>query len=305
MKTAKHISAIMALAIAATTLSACAKTETSSETIIDSEAVVQTDATTAPEESSAPEESTAPEDTSAPEEHDDLPITLLAPDGIAVKRSEVSLLTGEEGVTVDTMTADNWYMMECDGFGFAAEPTGLYFSSFDGSIDGAEIPETVANDYKRVKAGDKIGGFTVSSAKSSFAQSGFVGSEVYLEESAELTGWARLAPADDGYTLRGDVEFIPDSDSIILPVVNFSADENGKLFTRVWTRFSESESWVTEYPGFDIGNAYNGSTSADLSALSEDGTYTRVKLTLTNISLSCTIDFYSTIHADIDEIEAI
>lgn len=299
MKTTKRISVLIALAIAATALSACAKTETSSESIIDSEAVIPT------AESSIPSETDVPEDTSAPEETDDLPITLLAPDGVPVKRSEVSLLTGEEGVTVDTMTADNWYMMECDGFGFAAEPTGLYFSSFDGTIDGAYIPETVANDYKRVKAGDKIGGFTVSGAKSSFAQSGFVGSEVNLEESAQLTGWARLAPVDDGYILRGDVEFIPDSDSLILPVVNFSADENGKLFTRVWTRFSESESWVTEYPDFDIGNAYDGSATADLSALSEDGAYTRVKLTLTNISLTCTIDFYSTVHAEIDVIEEI
>ena len=39
--------------------------------------------------------------------------------------------------------------------------------------------------------------------------------------------------------------------------------------------------------------------------LYDDGTYTRVKVTLDNITLSCMIDFYSSVTAHIADIEAI
>ena len=313
MKYSQKIAALAALIASACMLTACSN-GTASQSSSES-ASSQTAASTAEQATASAAEQTPSQtaeqtssESSAPDENDVLPITLLAPGGYAVKPSDIASVFGEDGqISPEQLTEDNWFSMECNTFCYAAEPTGFNLNCFEDDITlDTEIPAFGENSYERVEVGDTISGFTVTQANSSFSQSaGFVGGQIKLEEAVKLTGWARLAPADDVYTMKGDVEFIVDGDSMTLPVVNFSMTEDGELVSNLWKQATESAVWVNEYPEFDIGNINDETTDADLSMLYDDGTYTRVRITLDDITLSSMIDFVSYITAHIVDIDAI
>lgn len=311
MKYSQQLATLAALITSASMLTACANgtaSESASSQTSASTTEQTTASTTEQTTASTTEQTSEQPESSAPAETDKLPIVVPAPGGYEVKPSDIATIFGEDGqITPEQITEDNWFSMECNTFCYAAEPTGFNLNSFEGTItEDTEIAEYGDNTYKRVEVGDTICGFTVTSANSSLSQSvGFVGGQITLAESAELTGWARLAPADDGYTMKGDVEFIVDSDSMKLPVMNFKTNESGELVTRLWKCMSDSAVWANEYAQFILGNINNADTDADLSMLYDDGTYTRVKVTLDNITLSCMIDFYSSVTAHIADIEAI
>lgn len=307
MKHSTKITILAAMLASASMLTACSggnSTQSSSSAPESSSAAEQTSAVTEQSAESTATESAA--ESSSPEEA--LPIALPTPDGYTVKPSEVVSAFGDEGeLQPDQLTEDNWFSIECKDFGYAAEPTGYCLSSFEGNIsDETETHSMIDSQYKLVKVGDKICGFTVAEAKTSYSSVGFIGGSVTLAESVTLTGWARLAPEDEVYIGKGDVQFIPDSESIKLPVVNYGISDDGKLVTSCWKRASEKEMWANEYPEFKLGNIYDDETTdADFSMLSIDGTYTRVSITIDRIVLNCTIDFYADVNAHVVDIEAI
>lgn len=264
------------------------------------------------EETSAPDTSSA-EDNSEPKEAE-LPVFLTYPDGERVRASEIDTIAAESELSPEQLTADNWWNLTTSGFAYLAEPSGFNQSTFEGTFSVA-LTDRVVDEitYRRVNVGESICGFKVKSANCSFSAwgnaeqpngVGFIGGTVELDGTVELTGWARLAPEDDGYTARGDVEFVVDSDSMKLPVMYFFAETERGVFSMMYPCSTGSESWINEYPSFSIGNAFDENPDrADVSMLPSDGTYARVKITLDNITLNSTIDFYSNISATLSAVE--
>lgn len=287
----RRLFALSAAAVCVTALAGCSGetpvTEPSAEAVTEQ---VQPDKT-APADTPADQ----PEQTATP-----LPIDLVCPDGQLVVKEDIAELFGEEGVTADTMTDSNWWSISVDKYAYMAEPNGICMSSFEGNFDQTAIPETADLTYKRVCPGDTFCGFKVTYAESDFASSGFIGGSAELEGTAEVTGWARKAPADDGYTMRGDIEFIIDSDSLVFPVMYFGTDENGGIITRIWQRTDGANDWVNIYPQFDLGSETREPyPEADISMLPDDGSYVCVRFTLDNIRLTSYADFSSMITATV------
>ena len=301
------VKAILALSAVSIMLTACdaAKTPGEEAPIPTAEAPAQTAEAAAPTAEAPIPTAEAPAPTKEAEASDELPIEVLCPDGTPIKAGDISSINAETELTPDKLTEDNWWSINTTGFVFAAEPSGYNISTFAGNFNPEEVPEYDDITYRRINVGESICGLKLTSADCSFAQSqGFVGGSARLEGTIEVSGWARLAPEDDGYTARGDIEFVIDADSMKLPVIYYWSIEDGALCTRIWSRSSGAESWVNEYPQFYLGNANEESSyDADISMLPSDGSYVRVKLTLDKIECSSYIDFVSTINAVITDIE--
>lgn len=273
-------------------------------------------------------------DTKEPTALTPLPIELTGPDGAEVFAEEITVISGDEGVTPDTLTEDNWYGIETGGFAYLAEPSGLNYNNIEnadifdeGSMTFEGVPEFSPNGYRKYYVGDEICGLKIASATSNFRIENamtrytidgeevmgrelgvdglyFDGSTVEFEGSITLTGYANCAVDDEGYTARNDIGFVPDNSGGTLPVLNLSFDPESGFRSRVYIGWAGELKWASEYPTFYIGNIYTEKyAELDFSGLPDDGSFVKVRLTLENISMRSSISWISRITADIADFE--
>lgn len=201
---------------------------------------------------------------------------LYGPGGDVVSSDEfsrVDTLNDAQGV----ITADNWRQASIYGFTYMAEP---------------------GSEYKRVKTGDNILGFTVGETECTFTNDETperIGSEgAFSSGYAELEGNVTLngtihAATEDGFSYSaGDLLFVPDEDSRVLPVMNYSYSSDAGVYTKV----DESGNM---YPDIII----TAGSFVDTSVIPTDGTPVHVLITLEKISMSSSIDVSSNMRAEI------
>ncbi|MGN0687195.1 MAG: hypothetical protein ACI4KA_03715 [Oscillospiraceae bacterium] len=307
-----------AILLAAVMMSGCAgnnNSATGSETGSNSE--TSTEKTTVSSE--APDVS-VPDETEEP-----LSFDLIGLMGEKIKPSEIvkiSSVSGEQ-LTAADLTEDNWNYISCKGFAYAAEPTGLNYNNIDTpemfddeTYSFKDIPEAAPNEYRRIQPGDVICGLTVTSANTDlFSEqvtsmgadptvpgSYFSGCTVTFDGSAEMTGYLAMPPKDDYSVFEGDMFFVPEPGCNVLPVINFKYNTDkmcveNTLFINMLDDFI----WTTEYPSIYAGNI--STASADVSDLPQDGRYHKVKLTVDNISMRASVNWFSKIECSITELE--
>ncbi len=266
----------------------------------------------------------------------ELPIDIYCPDGEKIYIEDISKIYANEELSAAQLTEDNWYQIECEGFTYLAENSGIQYNSKDDAdkydaenYEFEGVTGIVPAEYKRYKVGDKIGDLTVTYAVTDFSSQNadayycvgddewlsakelgmkhmyFNGGVVEFDGSVTLTGYANKATEDDGYIAKCDIGFFPDKESCILPVMNYAVTPEG-VDTRVWTYNDVDTAWASEYTDFEIGNTEEERYSdLDFSGLPDDGSYVKVRVTLENISMKCRIDWISNINADITAFEVI
>lgn len=237
---------------------------------------------------------------------------------------------GGDKVSVDDITEINCYIAEdkwnyavCDGFTYISEPTGIGFNYAENSdlfdndnfvFKGA--PASSA-DYKRYSVGDSICGLTVKEAKARFYNENnsgdihregyFQGGSVRFDGSKELTGYLIIL-TDDEYAVGfvGDIVFIPDNESQVLPILNYNriSEERGVYSDLCQYGCSAAGfAYQSEYPCIDCGNVdeYDGSVFAAV----EHNTPTHVKITAEDIVMGSDVGWFANMEMIIRALEVI
>lgn len=213
-----------------------------------------------------------------------------------------------------------WRSAGCDGFVYLAEPTGINFNSID-NADSFNVEDNSFNGsptessavYKRYKAGEEICGLTIKEASVYFAyeeypipfdEQYFKGGTVSFDGEKQLTGYIVIL-SDELYGIggKGDVVFIPDNDSQILPVLNYNAVSADKGVFSTCLSFSSTIgdfSYKSEYGILSCGNIDSYDSSWFLGE--EHNKPLKVKLTVENIRISSSIDWITSYTVKIKDI---
>lgn len=254
-----------------------------------------------------------PED-SVPPQSAELPFPLYCADGSRITVSEITSAKDKDGnaVAPEALEDTCWEEIVCDGFAFLAEPTVCLNSvddteKYDPEALLFDLPRYTDTPYKRVYVGDKCGELTVKSASTLFSRIGFEDKEgvltteqilaegmsllgmfrrcdVAFDGTVTMTGYMRVCVSEYGIE-EGEVIFVPDKESMALPLLNFHLDyENDSFNTAIWQWNVNGFVYASEYPTIRLGNINDG---IDISGVPTDGTSARVGVTVTDISMFC------------------
>lgn len=261
-----------------------------------------------------------------------LPFPLYGADKRQICFGDVTSITDKNGENAapEDLEDTGWNEIVCDGFAYLAAPAGISFSSFDNAdmFDSEThsfigVPDCSGSEYARFKPGDKFGALTVISARTVFSREGYGDKEgVYtidriiaegmpisgmlkrcdasFEGAVEMTGYIRIS-ADEYGVGEGDVLFVPDKDSMALPIMNFRVNhEDDSIDTPVWQYGVKNACFATEYPTIRLGNVNSGT---DMSGFAADGTSARAKVTVTNVTMFCDLQMSTFIDCELSDIE--
>lgn len=259
---------------------------------------------------SEPSSETSPDN---PDRDNPLPFTLFGADNVQINFGEVSSILDHSGEPLahEKLEDTNWNTIICENFAYIAERPSILLNSIDNTdlynedtITFKDVSRHSDIEYKRYYVGEKIGSLTLTSAKTIFSREGFndKSGPLSIEQiKAEgipfssmlkrcnasfdgeltLTGYIRVSVDEYGVG-EGDVLFVPNGECP-LPVMNYYAErERDKVITPLWVRDSHGLAYVSEYPEIRLGNIHK---DADIGDIPADGTSTRVKLTVTDITM--------------------
>lgn len=232
----------------------------------------------------------------------------------------------DEMTDVRNFTEDSWSYIECHGFAYIAEPTGINYNS----IDNADIFNSGDNSftgspnqsnaiYKRVYAGDEICGLTLETAVTSFRNEDtglpkdckmryFGGCSVTFKGEKEMSGYIVILNDDEyGVGGNGDIIFIPDNNSQVLPVINYDSieqTESGEWSVTSnaleYTLIEGDIAFKNEYGIFTLGNIED---YGDMFDGAEKNKALSVNLTAENIEMSGSIDWSPFLHATVKDVK--
>lgn len=296
------------------TLTACSKGEAESNTDAASDPSVSAESTaesSAPE-SDAPDTETAQADTENTENispvaafsdvpAEDYPDCLYGPGGDKISVDEIT-----EVKHYGMNPAEKWDYAGCDGFTYLAEPTGISFNmdenpelldSENFTFSGA--PKSSA-EYKRYRVGDSICGLTVKEASVSFStdmlykhrEGYFKGGSVSFDGSLELTGYL-VVLVDYEYDVgdAGDIVFIPDNESQILPIMNYNAISEEKGVYSTLPDFCRSVAGFVCQSEYPFALCFIENTEDYGPETFEPNTPVRVKITARDISMYSRVEW--------------
>lgn len=241
--------------------------------------------------------------------------------GDVIGLSEITAAYNAENQEIppESMTTENFFKATIDS-AYYALPLYPCLTSRESEYDEENLlfkdaPQGSESAFIKVKKGDKIGGLTVAEASSEFNLNSpvlgvVVRTSLTLEGEITLTGYARVIPGDEYGVAVGDIVFIP-AGTFDLPVVRFDGcDKDGIILRRTGDVYimggSSSEDSITftnEFTErFTLGNI--NSTTADISAISTDGSFTKVNVTISDIKMSSSADWITQVSANIVSISA-
>lgn len=215
-----------------------------------------------------------------------------------------------------------WAYGNSEGFVYLAEPTGISYNS----VENADIYDSANNDfsgsetkspavYKRYYAGDEICGLVVDNANTTFNKNMysadstnkeifFSGGSVTFKGEKELTGYIIIL-AEDIYVLgtEGDIVFVPDNQSQTLPVMNYNRFSEEEGVYSDYLQFTKSVgdfTYKSEYEFISLGNI---SEYGDMFMGEEKNKALKAKVTIENIWMSSSVDWYAQFAAKIKSLE--
>lgn len=323
----------LTIIIAAAMLAGCADGGTSSAP--DN----STTSTTSPQSTAADVESSDPSSENV--NSDPLPFTLFGADKVQITFADVTSVTDVDGnpIAPADVKDPDWYEIVCDGFAYLAEPS-ISLNSRDNAdrydpekLLFSDLPEYSDAEYKRFNVGDKFGELTLKSASATFSRNGyeddekvketkeyaalteeqireagrsfmnmFEGCEASFDGTVTMTGYMRVVISEYGVE-EGTVLFIPDADSLVLPLMNYHIDHDTEsVNTDLWQWTVNDFVYATEYPNIRLGNINNGT---DISGIAADGTSTKVKVTVTNILMFSDLMMSSFIDGELVSVEPV
>lgn len=255
--------------------------------------------------------------------------------GDRITKSEITTVFTNEGEgTAEDMTEDNFSAVLCDGFVYVAGSAGASRNNRDnansydaGNMEFTDMPSVPMKDYVRLDVGDTLCGLTLREAQVNFAR-GLEQTSFQLEDGSYKTGAELDIPeiyfaggtakfdgelvmvgymccvAEDEYGIgTGDILFVPCDGEGSFPIMSYRIDgDNGfHHLTQIYS-FNDLV-WQNDYGYMYLGNAYD--TSADISALPDDGSFVKVKVTVDNFELTCGVNFVNSVRAEIVDIATV
>lgn len=247
--------------------------------------------------------------------------------------SDFKEIFSEDGsdIAPEDFSYDNFSAVLCQGFTYLAEPSGICRTNFDNSdvydsssMTFSDYPVEKIRNFKRFNVGDTVCGLTVTSAETNFAKYAesstfwkadgttvtgaelnlpeiyFLGSTAEFSGEISVEGYISISSEDQYGITTGDILFLPTEG--VLPVMGYELDADG-FFHSPRLVASGDAVGQNEYGYISLGNA--NSTSADLSAIPNDGSYIKVCVTLENLKMNCSIDWINSIVADIVSVEVL
>lgn len=261
------------------------------------------------ETASEPETISTPSEPQKPAEE---PTFLKGPDGEPIYPSDITFAeikgentsNGIREADVSELTEDNLYYVSCENFGYLREPTGISYNRYESpeKFDtespylyiGGEIDNP--NPVKRMYAGDKICGMTITEIGTSFQEGMRNNSvpfwydipEIKFKGEVTLTGYLSVEGMIPDYPgTEGLVTFWLDEQSDSLPITHISYNTNGMVNT-----YFDEYGYYSENSSISLGTIYNGGVKpADCDEALLDGITYGDK----NVHVRITIDDFSTI----------
>lgn len=221
------------------------------------------------------------------------PFAIVDLDRSLVYADEMDYAYSYDGeLSVTELTADNWYLVGSNRYAWAAEPTGFSVNSIDHPDEIDTVQYTTPYTPKKVYVGDEICGMRVTYANTDYysmyeiGDTFFNGCRIELEGSAVMDGWAYMVTEDDYLESRGDVFFVPDAESCVLPVVRY----DNYYYNLEWQRGDFR--FKMEYPfPFRIGNVIEGADRfINADAVPMDGSPVRVRVTAEKVIMESYYD---------------
>lgn len=290
-------------------------------------------------ESSAAEVSSQPEESSEVVEsvptESGLPF-LVGLAGDTVQPSEITMVFTNDGsdCAPADLTEENFSGVVCDGFTYVAEPSKAARNAIDNAdvFDSANMqftdltPARVKN-YVRLNVGDTICGLTLKEAQVNFARgseqetfemndgSTKLGSELGLREIYFKTSTAKFEGelAMEGYVCRiaedaygvgaGDIIFVPSDGEANFPVMSYRLSGDDGFYHTSQLYSLSGLTWQNEFGYVYLGNALD--ITADISALPDDGSFVKARVSVSDPELTCGLNFVSTVKAELKDVEII
>jgi|GEM_PF-6769662 len=204
------------------------------------------------------------------------------------KESEEIPLTLDEAINAD------YYIVEFNGFCYAAKPSGICYSVIDNPdmfeyVDGRpRIKQEIAHEYKfeRVNVGETYSGFTVKEANYIFSvQSGnfseLIYSGMFYEGEATMNGYATCALMSEGYMLAGNIYFYPENSPDIPTVTNPKASLDLNWLASDINNY-EDFTWFYSDGGFTSLGSVTDEKYRDVD-IPTDGSIFRITATIRNL----------------------
>lgn len=233
-----------------------------------------------------------------------LPFDLVGLDGQQILFNDVDDIVDDnmDPITIDNLTADNWYQIWCDGMCYLGAPTGNNYNSIDEyysfNDDTGEFAtgfgDIIRHKYQRYNVGGNFNGLQISSAMTVFSRTAEHApddgeyEELPMAQKLQMSmiqfdGQAKL----DAYLTHdknGNLSCIPLNGETSLPVL---LPGNDGYSSRKYDGCFESADgtklyYHTELPRIQLNN----SNGIDLSKYFGDKDYVKVELTLENIALA-------------------
>lgn len=232
-----------------------------------------------------------------------LPFDLVGLDGKQILFDDVTDIVDDymNPITIDNLTADNWYQIWCEGMCYLGAPTGKNYNSIDdpdsfnnNGIFWSNIGDIIGHNYYRYNVGEGSAGLRVASAMTVFSRTAEHAPGDNEYEELPMAQKLQLSyVAFDGQTKlnayltqdrNGNLSCIPLNGETSLPVL-FHGDDG--YLSRSYDGCFESADgtklyYHTELPPIRLNN----SNDLDLSEYFGDKDYVKVELTLENIALT-------------------
>lgn len=202
------------------------------------------------------------------------PTFLIGADGLPIYTSEITEVCigefGDEAIPAEQLDENTFTRVTCDGFAYIHDSRINVLAveapdKFDNGVyTGEELPPST--EYRRLRAGDKVGTLTVRAAKTVFSRSSeFAASGSYLESSSiwfdgeiALTGYISIY--ENPLYQDGMVRFVPIESTLPQMIYQHTDGTDGISHSPVLREGSYGET-----AEFNLG--YLGGIKADMSGL--------------------------------------
>ena len=265
-----------------------------------------------------------------PPSGDDTFLVGLAGDRIS-KSDITTVFTSEGEGSADDLTEDNFSAVLCDGLTYVAKPSLTARNNKDnsnvydsGNMEFTDMTSSPKKDYVRLEVGDTICGLTLTEAQTNFARGSeqlpfemedgsyktgaelglpeiyFSGSSAKFEGKITMVGYICCVAEDEYGIGAGDILFVPSDGDGNFPLMSYRLDGVNGFHCRTQVYSLSDLVWQNEFGYVYLGNAYD--TSADISMLPEDGSFTKLQVTVDNFELTCGVNFVNSVRAELVDI---
>ncbi len=258
---------------------------------------------------------------------------LFGPAGDEIAPSDIVQVITKDGseCAPEDLTEENFSAVLCEGFTYVAPPSKISRNSVDNadvfdpnSFVFTDTDGSALKNYVRLNVGDTICGLTLTKGETNFAR-GFEDKEYVLKDGSVKTG-AELGIAEiyftygsaefegevtmNGYIARmpedkygvqsGDILFVPDDGEADFPVMSYQLSGDDGIYHAPQVYNDNDLTWENEFGYLRLGNASN--TTADISALPEDGSFVKARITAESFKLNCGISMVNAVSASLKDV---